>query len=147
MSIMSAQSAHWTDEQLIDHLYGLGPLDGHLNQCEHCGSRLSAMESRREQVISSEKPVSHEFLAAQRRAIYARLSQPRHFWSDWPLSRLAAAAAMLVVLAGSAAVYENHRRELVAQSISDAQLVQDVSRLCFESEPPSTAPLRGLFVE
>ena len=69
-----AQSAHWTDEQLIDHLYGVGPADGHLDQCELCRDRLTALEVRRQQVSMAE-PVSDDFLAAQRRAIYARLSE------------------------------------------------------------------------
>jgi hypothetical protein len=145
MRIVSAQSAHWTDEQLIDHLYGIGPADGHLNQCEQCRSRLLAMGTRRKQ-ISIDEPVSDNLLATQRRAIYARLSEPHHWWRELSVLRLAAAAVMLTVVLGSATVYENHRREL-AESRADAKLAQDVSQMSFESEPQATAPLRGLFVE
>jgi len=152
MGIVSTQSAHWTDEQLIDHFYGIGPANGHLLQCQSCLSRLSAMETRRRQVLIDE-PVSDDLLAAQRRAIYARLSEPHHWYSDlWPrvmpVRRWAAATAMATVLLGSASVYQyqNHRREL-AESRVDAQLAQDVSQMSFESEPQATAPLQGLFVE
>ena len=145
MNIVSAQSAHWTDEQLIDHIYGIGPTDGHLNQCAQCTSRLSVMETRRQQV-SLEEPVTDHFLAAQRRTIYARLSEPHHWWQALQFRHWASAAAMFVVLAGSAAVYESHRQEL-AESRADAQLAQDVSQMSFESEPQATAPLKGLFVE
>lgn len=140
-----AQSAHWTDEQLIDHRYGVGPADDHLDQCELCRTRLTAMEVRRQQVSMAET-VSHDFLVAQRRAIYARLSKPHHWWNDVPGRRWVAAGVMLTVLAGSAAVYENHRRAAV-EAISDAQLAQDVASMSFESEPPATAPLRALFVQ
>jgi hypothetical protein len=146
MRIVSAQSAHWTDEQLIDHLYGIGPADGHLSQCEFCHGRLTAMEARRKQALA-EETVSHEFLAAQRRAIYARLEKPHRWWDSLPMRRLAAGVAMLVVLAGSAAVYEKHRRDMAAEAISDAQLVQDVAQMSFESESPATAPLRELFIQ
>jgi hypothetical protein len=151
MRIVSAQSAHWTDEQLIDHLYGIGPADDHLPQCENCLSRLSAMETRRR--VSIDEPVSDHLLAAQRRAIYARLSEPHHWWSAlssrvMPVRRWAAATAMAAVLLGSASVYQyqNHLRE-AAESRADAQLAQDVSQMSFESEPPATAPLEGLFIE
>jgi hypothetical protein len=151
MNIVSAQSAHWTDEQLIDYLYGIGPNDGHLNQCESCFARLSAMQTRRKRVSLPEAPVSEQFLAAQRRSIYGRLSEPRPWWRDLrfialPGRRLAAATALVVVLGGSLTLYENHRREL-AEARSDAQLAQDVSQMSFESEPQATAPLHGLFIE
>lgn len=145
MNIVSAQSAHWTDEQLIEHLYGIGPMDGHLDRCEQCSHRLSEMKERRSQ-RSFEAPVSDDFLAAQRRAVYARLSERRRWWRVMPMQRWAAAAAMCFVLAGSAAVYEHHRRELV-EARMDAQLAADVSRMSDESEPAAIDPLRGLFIE
>ncbi len=145
MSIVSAKSAHWTDEQLIDHLYGVGPADGHVKQCQQCHSRLSLMESRRQQ-FSPEETVSDQFLAAQRRAIYARLSEPHRWWREIPVRRWAAGAAFVAVLSGSLTFYEVRQRE-VADARIDAQLAQDVSQMSFESEPQATAPLHGLFVE
>lgn len=150
MNIVSAQSAHWTDEQLMDHLYGVGPAGSHLPECRQCQSRLSAMALRR-QHVSVDEPVGEELLAAQRRAIYARLSQPHRWWHDLRLSSLfslrhVAAAAMVIVLGSSAAVYEKHRKDL-AEFRADAQLATEVSQMSFESEPPATAPLQGLFIE
>jgi hypothetical protein len=145
MNIMSAQSAHWTDEQIMNHLYGVGPAGGHLSQCDSCSSRLTAMQSRR-QGFSIEDSVSDQFLAAQRRAIYARLSKTHHWWQDVPVRRWAAGVAMFTVVAGSAALYQDHRQE-IAESRADAQLAQDVSQMSYESEPQATAPLQGLFIE
>jgi hypothetical protein len=144
MHIESTQSGHWTDEQLIDHLYGLGPADGHLDNCAECEARVSTLEGRRQ--LSANQPVSDAFLAAQRRTIYARLSEPRKWWREWPLRRIAAAVAMVIVVGGTTSVYENRQHEL-AESRADAQLAQDVSQMSFESEPQATAPLEGLFVE
>jgi hypothetical protein len=145
MRIASAQSEHWTDDQLIEHLYGVGPGDGHLQDCADCQARFAIIETRRRR-FRPDEPVSDSFLAAQRRAIYARLEQPHRWWHAWPLSRFAAAAAMFVVLGGTITLYENHQREL-AESRADAQLAQDVSQMSFESEPAATAPLKGLFIE
>jgi hypothetical protein len=145
MRIESAKSEHWTDDQLIDHLYGVGPADGHFEQCADCRARFAAIEARRRQPVVEES-VDDSFLATQRRAIYARLGKPRRWWHAFTIQRLAAAAAMFIVLAGSATLYQSHRREL-DESRADAQLAQDVSRMSFESEPLATAPLKGLFVE
>jgi hypothetical protein len=145
MRIASAKSEHWTDDQLIDHLYGVGPAGGHLPACAECQARFAAIEARRQR-LGADDAVDEAFLAAQRRAIYARLEQPRRWWQPWPLGRFAAAAALTILLAGSMTLYRNHQREL-AESRADAQLAQDVSQLSFESESPATAPLKGLFVE
>jgi hypothetical protein len=145
MNIVSAKSGHWTDEQLLEHLYGIGPADDHLDQCELCSNRLSSMQTRRLR-LSGEEPVGDDFLAAQRRAIYARMSKPHHWWNDVPVRHWAAAAAMFTVLAGSAALYQDHRRE-IAEAQADAQLAQDVSQMSFDSESKATAPLQGLFIE
>lgn len=145
MRIASAKSEHWTDDQLIDHLYGVGPGDGHLTGCADCQARFAAIETRRRE-LRSDDSVSDGFLAAQRRAIYARLDQPRRWWQALPLGRFAAAAALFIVLTGTVTLYQRHQRE-VAEARADAQLAQDVSQMSFESEPPATAPLKGLFVE
>lgn len=145
MNIMSAKSEHWTDEQLIEHLYGMGPANDHVSQCAQCAGRFAALQTRR-QSLTLEEPVSDQFLAAQRRSIYARLSQPYHWWQEIPLRRWAAAAATLVVLSGSALLYQDHRREL-AEARADVELAQEVSQMSFESEPQATAPLKGLFIE
>jgi len=141
----SAQSGHWTDDQLIDHLYGVGPADGHLPGCKQCHARFAALEVRFKTTLA--EPVSDEFLAAQRRAIYARLSGPHSWWNDLPVRKLAAAAAMLLVLAGSVTFYESRQQRELAEARADVQLAQDASRMCTESEPLATAPLKGLFVE
>ena len=145
MRIASAKSEHWTDDQLIDHLYGVGPSDGHLPGCADCLARFAAIETRR-RALRPDDSVSDGFLAAQRRAIYARLDQPSRWWQGWPLGRFAAAAALFILLAGSATFYQRHQRE-IAEARADAQLAQDVSQMSFESEPAATAPLKELFIE
>ena len=150
MSIESKVSGHWTDEQLIAHLYGVGPEDQHINHCDRCQARLSTVQSQRQAVEmdSSAGGVSIDFLAAQRRKIYQKITEPVYWWSRLQLRRWASAAAGLVVLGGGLLLVENNRgNHAVPNSISDAQLAQDVSRMAEDPEPPATAPLQALFEE
>lgn len=153
MSIESRLSGHWTDDELIQHLYGVGPNDAHLGDCRECQARLSAAETQRRKVdaelsASGHEEASHDFLMAQRRRIYAKLSQPANWWSGISVGRLAPAAAALLVLAGGVVVYDQRfRQEATNRHVSDAQLARDVSCMAAESEPRSTAPLRALFGE
>lgn len=145
----SKVSGHWTDEQLIEHLYGLTDDARHVDACADCQARLSSMRARRHVVEkhSVDEDASFEFLAAQRRKIYAKLTEPRHFWSDGRLRRWASAAATVAVLGGGFLVYEDHRQQVMDNRVSDAQLAQEVSSMAQESEPQPTAPLQVLFEE
>lgn len=147
MNIDSKLSGHWTDDQLIAHLYGVGPDDGHLYECRDCRSRLSVIEGRQQALRSSEE-VSFELLAAQRRRIYAKLAMPAHWWSGSHVRRMASAGAALFVLGGSVLYYEEQQRQQTANNtLSDAQLAQDVSRMSENPEAQPTAPLQALFEE
>ncbi len=149
MSIESKVSGHWTDEELIAHLYGVGPQDLHIGKCADCNARLVAMQARRQAAELAAAPgeVSFEFLAAQRRAIYRRVSEPVRWWSHVQMRRWASAAAGVAVLAGGLMIFESDRRPAAPNKISDAQLAQDVSRMAEDGEPPATAPLQALFEE
>jgi hypothetical protein len=139
---------HCTDEQLIAHLYGVGPEDRHIDSCTDCQQRLLAMRSRRETIdLASGDGVSFEFLAAQRRRVYEKISQPARWWSQLEPRRCAAGAAALLVVAGGLLFFENAHKAAAPSTISDAQLAQDVSRMAADPEPPATAPLQALFEE
>jgi hypothetical protein len=147
MSIESKLSGHWTDDELIQHLYGVGRGDGHADVCAECRARLSAAQAHRsalEADASAHETAGHEFLMAQRRRIYARLNEPARWWTNIPTVRWASAAASLLVLAGSMLVYQHKVR---VEAAADAELARDVSRMASDSEPPSTAPLQALFEE
>jgi hypothetical protein len=137
---------HWTEEELLAHLYGVGPENGHLSSCSECGSRLNQMRlawRTHEACYNSRDDVSFEFLAAQRRQIYSRMSQP----GTRLIRRLAPALAASVVLAGGLVFMETQSRHESALQVkaSDTQLVEDVGRMAMDSEPAPTAPLQALF--
>jgi predicted anti-sigma-YlaC factor YlaD len=150
MSVESNVSGHWTEEQLIAHLYGIGPEDGHIDHCDVCRQTLASMQAHREMVELSSSPaeeVSLDLLAAQRREIYAKITEPTRWWSNLRLGRWAPAAVALIVLGGGVMVFEQNQRQAAPNGISDAQLAQDVSRMAEDPEPPPTAPLQALFEE
>ena len=150
MDIESRLSGHWTDDQLIEHLYGIGPEDGHLRVCGACQGRLAAAQSARRaletDLTADSDSAGYDFLMAQRRRIYARLSEPAKSWTGVSVRRWAPAFAVLLALAGGLFVYDQgFRQERIDQRVSDAQLAHEVSCMAADSEPLSTAPLRALF--
>ena len=151
MNAESSTSGHWIDDQLIAHLYSGCSGDGHLDNCLKCRGRLTAMQLRRKSIESGEnfaEEVPVEFFAAQRRAIYARLSEPVRLWPAWPVRRWASAGATILVIVSGLFVYENsHRRHVPEDQVSDAQLALEVSESVQNEEPQPTAPLQGLFDE
>ena len=133
MKTSSTDSQHWSDEQLVAYLYGVGPEDGHLPGCADCRERLSALKESRHSLEQKAggNEVSFEFLAAQRQWI--------------PIRRWASATGILLVLGSGFAVFEQHRRDLADQAISDVQLAQEMSRMSDDLVAQPVAPLQGLF--
>lgn len=150
---------HWTDGQLIEHLYGVGPdvsskKDAHLESCEECRSRLGAMQLSRSRLeaLAAEEELSVDALFSQRRAIYHKLERRAGWRASKPFQKWAPAACALLVLAGGFAAWE-HRTDLPRQSqeqvqrgnISDDQLADEASQIANDVAPNAAAPLRALF--
>jgi hypothetical protein len=138
------QAGHWTNDELLASLYGVGPSGDHLRECAGCQSRLAAMQSSRETVeraAATGDAVTASFLAAQRRSIYQRLDQRPVRWRSW-----VAGLATACVLAGSLFLYQqNHAMKLEQERANDAKLVQEVAAMANDTGTSSMAPLEGLF--
>jgi len=149
MNIPSTQSGHWTDDELLAYIYGVGPSVNHLEGCSDCRSRLAAMQLSREGVESLAPVadgVNASFLAAQRRGIYQRMEKPVRWWNAAPVRRWAAGVATVCILGGSGLLYEQNRQAQLAQErINDAQLAQEVASMAQDTGVSSMAPLEGLF--
>jgi anti-sigma factor RsiW len=135
---------HLTTDELIDCVYGLNEdahLSAHLEECRECAARMEAA-GRRRRAAAQAAPVSSEFLAAQRRAIYARIDQPAARRLHW-LPALAAAAALAVV----ALVYKAPAPQPSHpdSALSDAQLFSEVYSMEQSTEPAAAAPIHQLF--
>ncbi len=148
---------HWTDDQLIAHLYGVGPDNQqHLNVCGDCKTRLSRMQSVRQNWTAEE--VSPDLLAAQRRSIYGRLTKSETWFAEtwfaetWFAAlhwrRWASAGAVSLLLGAGVVWYQEHEtQQIYDDTLSDAQLAQDVSTMAQNTEAQPTAPLQALFEE
>jgi hypothetical protein len=135
---------HWTEDELIAHLYGVGPEDGHLHECAECGTRLEQMQAARQnyESLQTEDEVTFDFLAAQRRRIYERLFKP----GSKLVRRFAPALAASLVVAGGLLFYQQEQSQTQpVVKASDSQLVEDVGRVAMNPEPAPTAPLQALF--
>jgi predicted anti-sigma-YlaC factor YlaD len=136
---MEKQMNHWTGIDFQHGLYGLRELDQHLEECAECRGELERLKRERCR-MAAEPEVPHEFLAAQRRKIYARMETPRHnpLVMRWVLS-----AAMLLMIAGLA--FQQWRQRPPA--ISDEQLFSDLSSIEQSAEPKAIQPIHNLFEE
>ena len=143
--MQSKVSGHWTDEDLIAHLYGVGPEGNHVEECAECSGRLTGFEARRNALDQGQQEVPYELLTAQRRKFYQRLGEPARWWTAWRLRSWTSAAATGLVLWGGLAVYQRQQPTTNESRVSDAELAQEVSNMSQDSEPQSTAPLEALF--
>jgi hypothetical protein len=148
-------SGHWTDEQLIAQFYAVGPEDDHFKGCAECQARAAAMmgvrrsqeQAAREQAVLMGDQVSFDFLAAQRRRIYARLTQPVRIG----FRRLASAVAAVLVIGAGVLTYQEQQqhqsvnRIMTENHISDAQLASEVAQMGQDSDPAPVAPIQELF--
>ena len=133
---------HWTDDELIGRLYGLGPDDGHLGECEECAGRWRALEATRGLVLDP-PPAPEEFLAGQRRAIHGRLEHPARRPGWLQLAPAAVATAAVVVLA----VVLHRSAPAPEPGLSDAELYAEVYSMVESDEPLAVQPIRALFEE
>ena len=138
-------SGHLNHEQLLERLYGIGGREAHahLLECEECAGRYAAYERRQSEAILPVEP-SSDFLAAQRRAVYARMSQPMHHPGKWAPALVAG-----VLLAIGLFFYRPSAPERAAPAagseISDEQLFSDVYSIEESAEPRAAAPIQRLF--
>jgi hypothetical protein len=143
-------STHLNDQELLDRLYGLAEPGNHLTSCPDCSTRWEEMRARKAQLAAAPE-VSADFLAAQRRAIYARLGErPR---SNYRWASAVAAAGLIV------GVFFVNRPVIAPQpdtktqihstpsDAADAQLFAEVYSMRDSTESRAAAPIRALFEE
>ena len=134
---------HWSDEQLVAHLHGVGPEDGHLEECPLCAGRWETILLRHKSLRPAGIEVSEDYLAAQRRAIGARLGEKRHYWPKVLVPVLATLLLTTIVI-----VYRPVPATVpVVEKVSDSQLFDDVFRRVSGTEPTAMGPIRSLFEE
>jgi len=148
-------AGHWTEEELLAHLYGVGPQDGHELKCKQCQSRLSDIEISRVQnelLYEQGSEVGAEFFAAQRRSIYARIGEPK---TGFAVRRWVPGLAILGTICAGLVLFEprsvHHSTQAAYRQavtrVSDTALVEDVGFIAMQQEPDPAAPIKELFAE
>jgi anti-sigma factor RsiW len=132
---------HWHDDDLIAHLYGLGPEDGHLAGCEACAGRWRDLQAARQRLLAI-PPLSEGDLACQREAAYrlTRRSRQRRIWLP-----LAPAAAALAVAVLAVVLHRPGQGPVPDAGVSDATLYADVYSLSQSEEPEAVGAVHALF--
>jgi hypothetical protein len=134
---------HWANDDFIDHLYGVGPEDGHLEACASCAERWEEIRRRHESFPRAIIDVSHESLAAQRRAIFQRIGNKRHH-----LPRILVPALATLLLVSFLVVNKpSPSRAPAVNQASDSQLFEEVFRRASTPESTAVGPIRSLFEE
>lgn len=128
---------HLTTDELIEGLYEAGEL-GHLNECDECSAKFRELGDRRALAVEP-VPMSYEFLAAQRRNVYARMGERPPARANW-LPALAAAVCLLVV-----GLVVNHPAQAPKPEVADTQLFSDVYSIEQNMEPIAAQPIDALF--
>ena len=153
IDFMRKETQHWSDEQLLQSVYGTGregaAAETHLVECAECAARWQALLSRRAGVVghADEAAVNDERLRSQRAAVWARIEgKPRGWLWRWAPAGAAAgmiAAGMLLLQPG----FHPRAGQAAEARISDQQLFDDAAALSSPEAPWAAAPIRGLFEE
>src|SRR5438105_10876690 len=131
---------HWTEDDFLRWLYTTEPGDGHLGACADCRARAERMIETRKSV-TADPEVSWEFLASQRRSIYARLGQVKHsFGMRWAV----AGASLLSILALSLALIRPWTANNSAlYTAADEKLFSDLASIEQSNEPRAIRPIHN----
>jgi hypothetical protein len=140
---------HLTNDELMNQLYGVGgPEEGlHLAECVDCTHRYAAFERKRaETAAESAIELAPPVLAAQRRAVYARLGEAPRQQARWmPALAAAALLAVALVLYHPSTPVVSRPAPSAHADLSDDQLFSDVYSIEESAEPRAAAPIQGLF--
>ena len=133
---------HYTADELLGRLYGVGPQDAHLDHCPECRARWEALQSRRARLLAGPE-LDPAFLARQRAAILERAARPRALA---PRLAPAYAAALLLVMA----VFLTRPVEPPVPALSargDSQVFAEAYALLQRDVPRAGLPIQALFEE
>lgn len=148
---------HWTDEELIHRLYGVGPdapqREAHLDSCPECSRRWLAVERRRGELLESMQSASvdHALLRAQREAVFSRMETGPSWRRSLLWTRLVPTGATALLLAFAVILYrpvpESPARQSppAVQQVSDEELFRDIASMVNEDAPRAAKPIQGLF--
>ena len=136
------QNAHWTAAQMVDHLYGIGRDDRHLDSCVECRQKVAAMgEARARREPGAWIPA--EFFAAQHRQINRRIAESRNPRRIWLPTFATAAVLLLAILITRGE--PRAAQSITAGNFNDSRLYTEMYQSIESEEPRALAPMHSLF--
>jgi hypothetical protein len=131
---------HWSNDDLLQRLYGLRPDDPHLAECEDCRRRWLALGEARRHALA-EPEIAADVLERQRREVYRRLGE-NDFPMAWrPLAPVLAMAALFVL----GTVLLRPVPEPQPSLASDTQFFAEIDSELSSAEPRAAEPIHALF--
>ena len=133
---MNPPVKHWSNDDVLEHLYGLKAADGHFNSCADCAARVQEAAALRARVTTP-PDISHEFLAAQRRRIHERLEFPLRTWHPW---RWAVPFVAMLAVALSLTLWRSPARS----HSEDDRFFAEIEAVAQNPTPRAVQPLEAL---
>lgn len=143
---------HWTEDDFVAKIYGLETDNGHLEECATCREGWAGFQARRRLVLASmQEDVPVGVLAAQRRAVMARIGSEHGTRVKRLIPVLAAAGAVALGLFLTTMPHsgppDRPQQAAVEKPMTDAQLFQETAAIGQSAEPRGAKPIEGLFQE
>jgi anti-sigma factor RsiW len=148
---MNTNGSHWTDEELLQRVYGLDTApESHLKECSECSARWDELQRKRQEMMApaASSDALEGRLRVQRQAIWNRIEQPqRSMW--WRAMPVAATALMLVIGVSLQQPAPSPAKVQVSsvKDMSDEQLFSEIASVANQESPRASDPIRGLFAE
>ncbi len=142
-------SKHWSDEDLINSMYGIGPEDSHLTGCEDCRSRWLRIQARRREALRSVE-IPPSLLGAQREAIRNRVAgRSARGWTFRvsPVFAVLALVILSVILTRPVPEPPTIAQNLTQQQPKNDEFFTEVYSMVESPEPWATEAMYGLFEE
>lgn len=132
---------HWTEDELLDRLYGLAAGEGE-SDCPECRARWEELRRRRTRLLLPPQ-LPPALLADQRRSLRERVERHRSAWNWWLVPALPALLAVAFFLQPNA---PREYAELANGAAgSDQALFEQVFREVTRAEPLALSPAQALF--
>ncbi len=135
------EDGHWSDEDFVGRLYGVGPANDHLEACEPCRRQWERYLERRQTLRIAELEIAPAFLAAQRTAVLSRLPKEPRLLRFGLLPSFAALLLALVILT----LFRPAPGSRSVPAPPDTELYEDVFSLVSSTSPSAVEPLESLF--
>jgi hypothetical protein len=139
---------HFSQHELLEQVYGVGREDAHLRDCAECSQRLQLLLNKKARVTAAEIPVSNQFLASQRRAVYSRLDRAAASHVRWAPALAGAGLLAMGLFWFPRPELQAPRAPLPAAQVelsNNEQFFSEVYSMEQSVEPSAVAPMHSLF--